>query len=60
MLLEKAKVNVCYRKDYVAHDWHRLVDKLAISIQRFCTFFFSAKSWFFTGATFLLLGLWTL
>jgi len=45
----KATVDVCNRTDYVAHDWHRLVDKLAIFIQRWCAFFCSAQSLFFYG-----------
>jgi len=56
----KATVDVCYRTEYVAHDSHRLVDKLAIFIQRWCAFFVQRKVCFFTGAHFLLLGLWTL
>jgi len=37
-------VDACNRIDFVAHDWHRLVDKLAIFIQRCCAFFlFSEK-----------------
>jgi len=37
-------VDVCNRIDYVANDWHRLVDKLAIFIHRCCAFFlFSEK-----------------
>jgi len=49
-------VDVCNRIDYVAHDWHRL-DKLAIYIQRCCTFSVQRKIWYFTGAKILLLGL---
>jgi len=57
----KATMDDCNRIDYVANDWHRLVDKLAIFIQRWCAFVFvQRKICFFTGAKFLLLGLWTL
>jgi len=45
----KATVDVCNRTDQVAHDWHRLVDKLAIFIQRWCAFFCSAQSLVFHG-----------
>jgi len=54
-----ATVDVWNCKDYVAHDWHRLV-KLAIFIQRCCAFFVQRKPWFFTGEKFSLLGLWPL
>jgi len=56
----KATVDVCNRIDYIAHNWHRVVDKLAIFIQSWCAFFVQRKVWFFTGAKFLLLSLWTL
>jgi len=50
-------VDACNRIDSDAHDWHRLVDKLAIFIQRCCAFFlFSEKFVFFTDANFFLLG----
>jgi len=45
-------VYACNRIDYVAHDRHRLVDKLAIFIQRCCAFFVQLKVCFFTGAKF--------
>jgi len=41
-----ATVDVCNRTDCVAHDWHRLVDKLAIFIQRCCAFFVQRNVWF--------------
>jgi len=52
----KTTVDVCNRIDYVAHDRHRLVDKLAIFIHRCGAFFVQRKGSFFTGAKFLLLG----
>jgi len=53
----KVTVDVCNRIDYVANDWHRLVDKLAIFIQRWCAFFCSVKSLFFHGCKFFVAGL---
>jgi len=46
----KATMDVWNRTDYVANDWHHLVDKLAIFIQRWCAFFVQPKLCFFTGA----------
>jgi len=45
-------VDACNRIDYVANDCHRLVDKLAIFIQRWCAFFCSTKSLVFHGCKF--------
>jgi len=56
----KTTVDVCNCIAYVAHDWHRSVDKLTIFIQRCCAFFVQRKVSFSTGANFLLLDLWTL
>jgi len=42
----KVAVDVCNRIDYVANDWHRLVDKLAIFIQRWWAFFVQRNVWF--------------
>jgi len=50
-------VDVSNRIDYVAHGWHRLVDKLAIFIQCWCAFFCSAKSLFFHGCKRFVAGL---
>jgi len=47
-------VDACNRIDYVAHVWHRLVDKLANFIQRCCAFFCLAKSLVFHRCKFLL------
>ena len=70
----KATVLACNRIVYVAYDWHSLVrqtgdfystllfvqrkDCLALFQRKH--FFVQQKVWFFTGAKFLLLGLWTL
>ena len=53
----KATVDVCNRIDFVAHDLHRLGDKLAIFIQRWYTFFCSAKSLVFRGWKIFVAGL---
>jgi len=53
----KATVDVCNRIHYAAHDWHNLVDKLAIFVQRWYTFFCSAKCLFFQGCKIFVAGL---
>ena len=53
----KATVDVCNRLDYVANDWHRLVDKLAIFIQRWCAFFCPAESLVFHWCKIFVAGL---
>ena len=53
----KATVDVCNRIDYAAHDWHRLVDKLVIFIQRWYACFCSAKSLVFHRCKIFVAGL---
>jgi len=42
---------------WVAHDGHRLADKLAIFFQRCCAFFVQRKVWFIIGAKRFVAGL---
>ena len=53
----KATVDVSNCIDYVAHDWHRLVDKLAIFVKRWCALFCSARSLVFHSCKIFVAGL---